>query len=355
MVYLANEIRRTAAVLHRVLVPGKKNERKTMDMARRDESVIHRPLSASTDPPPPMRSRTKYNSLSHPPVIFANWWRANIELAVRPVLQLVLFICLHLNTLWDCAACKRTSPATQRYRSGRSTRASALPTMSDNAGSNDIPDGEVHGEPSGQAAAGPSDFAQPDSGTGQDDEGVDLDASLGLAAALGSIPPADDEMDAPEIDPDTLANLAALSRITNDDEEGGNEGEGEGDQNEEQTLDVAGDSDFGNLGSLTGEQVQEIVDSLGDVHPRSDDQDAESPPRQSARQSDDESERDDNDDGSRPGDDDYRGSKFFDDGKQKRRRNRTVLWVGIWIADNQELYRVSSKSEPYVCTLTLET
>lgn len=201
--------------------------------------------------------------------------------------------------------------------------------MSDNAGSNDLRDQDVHASTEGTPP--PEQVEEPQQPPSLAIEDVDATGDTAqedvnsLEAALSALPTGEEDLEAPEIDPDTLANLAALSRIHHEDEEGVDEVHDGGDE-----LEVHGAHDFANLigqGALTGEQVQQIVDSLGDVHPHSDDQEDTSPQPDSTRHTDDESEREGGtDDGSRRGDDDYRGPKsYFEDGKQKRRRNRTVL------------------------------
>lgn len=196
--------------------------------------------------------------------------------------------------------------------------------MSDNAASNDLREEEVHGASTGQADPPPGESTQTQASNDDNAEGTDIEGDLNLEAALSALPTGEEDLDAPEIDPDTLANLAALSRITQEDEEGGDG------QDDSDDLGIHGVHDFANLmgqGALTGEQVQQIVDSLGDVQPQSDDHEDQSPPPETATHTDDESEREGtHDDGSRRGDEDYRGSKqYYEDRKQKRRRNRTVL------------------------------
>lgn len=205
--------------------------------------------------------------------------------------------------------------------------------MSDNAASNDQGEKEVHPEPAAVIQPAPSEVNNTDADdTAQavgDLEAVELDASLSLAAALNEIPPehsedvdADGDQDN-QFDPDTLANLAALSSIQHDDDGGDAGGE-----TAPEPLDA--NEDFTNLmlreNTLTREQVQEIVDNLGGG---TDDEESPvgTPIDISEHHGEDDSEMDSvREDGSQRDDSDYQGPKtYYEDGKLKRRRNRTVL------------------------------
>ncbi|BEJ06578.1 hypothetical protein CcaverHIS641_0311000 [Cutaneotrichosporon cavernicola] len=225
----------------------------------------------------------------------------------------------------------------------------------------DLPEIEVHPPP---AEADPPPDPQPADiqPTGSDhsqvevveDGGVDVDVladglDLNLAAALSAIPPEHDEMvvehehghghddemvvdhehehnQLQALDPDTLADLAALSRM--EDEEAG---AGE--------LVVDEGQDFAELigQAITNEQVQQFVDTFGAVH---DEEEGEvvphpltpilqapspTPPTRRRPIHDFRTERarstDESDTERRDPDSLY----YFEDGKTKRRRNRTVL------------------------------
>lgn len=241
--------------------------------------------------------------------------------------------------------------------------------MSDNA---DIPELEVHPAPAdatqnppAESTAEGSEQAPIPEDVNNDDLGdADLAADLNLAAALSSLPPAeDDEQHAHEqgaeqgheeghqldgehdlqasqsqfgegLDPDMLVNLAALSRIEHDDDE---EQRVDGGEDE---LVVDEGQDFADLigqAELTHEQVQEIVDNFSRVEEEPQDEVVSSaaptprpepipqphmvrPERPMRSGSDDDihevsgSERRD-----------HNNIYYTENGKLKRRRNRTVL------------------------------
>ncbi|KLT39975.1 PLP-dependent transferase [Cutaneotrichosporon oleaginosum] len=169
---------------------------------------------------------------------------------------------------------------------------------------------------------------------GEGDENVLPDGlDLNLAAALSAIPPEDDEMVDHEhgqlqaLDPDTLADLAALSRME-DEEEGGGE------------LVVDEGQDFAELigQAITNEQVQEFVDTFGHVQEEEQHESSaptpSAPPSQPSQQippasrrvvhdfrSDRAHSTDESDNERRDPDSLY----YTENGKVKRRRNRTVL------------------------------
>lgn len=190
----------------------------------------------------------------------------------------------------------------------------------------------------------PETFAE-DVGDVGDVELGDAGLDLNLAAALSSLPPPEEdeqhelehERQVSQFDPDMLANLAALSRIDDDEE---NDGAG---------ADLEG-QDFADLigqATLTNEQVQEFVDTYGQIEGESevehDEAEAESsaaptPARQPQAQSiqHDELNRFDRERHEREGSDeiqelseterrDHNNLYYSENGKLKRRRNRTVL------------------------------
>ncbi|KAK4687119.1 hypothetical protein P7C73_g3003, partial [Tremellales sp. Uapishka_1] len=142
-------------------------------------------------------------------------------------------------------------------------------------------------------------------------------------------------------DPATLANLAALARITNNgaDQEdvtidGQQEADQEPDQNEDFSQLIAGQSNS----TLTREQVQEFVNNLGNGGLGRDaegDEDAEGEPdtetpgegaeTREAREEKEEREEELRDIREQSGEDDGYGSDDRYEGRSKRRRNRTVL------------------------------
>lgn len=159
---------------------------------------------------------------------------------------------------------------------------------------------------------------------------ADLDAGLSLAAALSDLPPGDDELDhaTPQFDPDTLANLAALSRIGHDDEDG----EGVMHTGEEHVADDA-DHDYSSLmipqpSTLTSEQVQEFVDNLGAAEREEEEEEDHSraaTPATTVR-TEEVSVREASLDIPTPRTDVTNDPRtYYEDGKLKRRRNRTVL------------------------------
>jgi hypothetical protein len=144
----------------------------------------------------------------------------------------------------------------------------------------------------------------------------------------------DGEMDG--FDPATLANLAALSRIT-----------GDGDEGEDEGL-----NDFEGLLPTTGEQVQALVDGLRREQARERDTRAEERSEEKKEDEEDrlrsktegreegleingdgegrdgsgEDERSDDGQVARGEDGEYRDPRYiFEDGKMKRKRQRTVL------------------------------
>jgi len=133
-------------------------------------------------------------------------------------------------------------------------------------------------------------------------------------------------------DPDTLANLAALSRMEH------NEGSDE-DADGEDVVD-GGQEYFSALftGRVTREQVQDFVNGLGASDRGTDEDKAEGEEeKEDGREERDGTEDVQSDENESDGDDEGRSESedgenldpkyVFEGGKLKRRRNRTTLWV----------------------------
>lgn len=161
---------------------------------------------------------------------------------------------------------------------------------------------------------------------------ADLDAGLSLAAALSDLPPGDDlDHTTPQFDPDTLANLAALSRIGPDDDEG----EGEGVAHAEGHVVDDADHDYSSLmipqtSTLTSEQVQEFVDNLGAGDREEEEEEEEEDRSRAATPASTRPEETPMRDilseiGTPRSEVPSESRTYYEDGKLKRRRNRTVL------------------------------
>lgn len=219
--------------------------------------------------------------------------------------------------------------------------------MSDNAGSGDSSERPVHPEDPTthnedeelhrvlREAAAASAAENGTAGHGEDPHdqelsAADLDAGLSLAAALSDLPPGDDELDhaTPQFDPDTLANLAALSRIGHDDEDA----DGVMHAEEGHVADDA-DHDYSSLmipqpSTLTSEQVQEFVDNLGTAEREEEEEEDHSRAATpvSTVPTEPVSVRDTITEVHTPRTDISSDPRtYYEDGKLKRRRNRTVL------------------------------
>jgi hypothetical protein len=178
--------------------------------------------------------------------------------------------------------------------------------MSDNAASHDKDETRVHSE---------SEQIMRDIMSHADQSTDAVDQSEGTTQAM-AMQDVDMDMGDAQFDPATLANLAALSRIAND-------------EGMEEDIE---DDDFSSLisaqnATLTSQQVQDFVDNLGtgreeDARGRTEDPEEEA---EEERQDDNLTEEGTRDE-ERDGDQEYgRLQKEYEGGRRRGKRNRTTL------------------------------
>lgn len=231
--------------------------------------------------------------------------------------------------------------------------------MNDNAGDHDTPSTEVHPDPPVEVQADGSKEESSSPTKGVEDVGKTAEPPTDDAGPSSPPPPPSEAPPAPPpaetepsnvaealflpaddeegLDPDTLANLAALSRLARDEGDEEEDGDGEGG--------AGGDNDFSTLmadsqHSMTREQMQEIVARLAQHKDDDGDLDADGEDEMDAEGEDDDGRDEQGDQhNKREASEDLRevdedekrkGEKGGLDTKpagrgQKRKRNRTVL------------------------------